>query len=103
MFTGAKERVRRIVSSSLRNRHYRRYYAARDERFRVTVDAEMAFYQVRKTRNPFVHKHVDRDHVVVELKYQKPLDVEAERVARVSPFSVTKNSKYVTGIERVYL
>jgi hypothetical protein len=46
---------------------------------------------------------VDPNHLVVELKYPKPQDVEAERVSRVFPFSVTKNSKYVTGIERVYL
>ena len=34
---------------------------------------------------------------------QKPLDVQADRVSGFFPFSVTKNSKYVTGIERVYL
>jgi SPX domain protein involved in polyphosphate accumulation len=85
------------------NRYYRRYFATRDERFRVTVDTEMAFYQVRRTQNLFVHRYVDHKHVVVELKYQKPLDVEAERVSRRFPFSVTKNSKYVAGIERVYL
>jgi hypothetical protein len=84
------------------NRYYRWYYGTRDGRFRVTVDAEMAFYQVRRVRNYFAHKYVDRD-TVVELKYQRSLDVEAERVSRAFPFSVTKNSKYVTGIERVYL
>ena len=85
------------------NRYYRWYYASHDGRFRVTVDAELAFYRVRRTCNYFVRRCVDHRTVVVELKYQTPLDVEAERVARVFPFSVTKNSKYVTGIERVYL
>jgi hypothetical protein len=85
------------------NRYYRWYYATHDGRFRVTVDAELAFYQVRRVRNHFMHRHVDHRTVVVELKYQTPLDVEAERVARAFPFSVTKNSKYATGIERVYL
>jgi hypothetical protein len=85
------------------NRYYRWYYATRDGRFRVTVDAEMAFYQVRRTTNRFRHRHVDHRHVVVELKYGKAMDVEAGRVSRAFPFSVTKNSKYVTGIERVYL
>jgi hypothetical protein len=85
------------------NRYYRWYYATRDGRFRVTVDTEMAFYQVRKVKNHFRHFHVDHRHVVVELKYGKAMDVEAERVSRAFPFSVTKNSKYVTGIERVYL
>jgi hypothetical protein len=44
---------------------------------------------------------VDHDHVIVELKYDRPLDVEAERVSGYFPFSVSKNSKYVTGIEAV--
>jgi SPX domain protein involved in polyphosphate accumulation len=85
------------------NRYYRWYYATHDERFRVTVDAEMAFYQVRKATNYFRHRYVDHRHVVVELKYGKAMDVEAERVSRVFPFSVTRNSKYVTGIEMVYV
>jgi SPX domain protein involved in polyphosphate accumulation len=93
----------RSVHVVLCNRYYRWYFATRDERFRVTVDTEMTFYQVRKTRNSFVHRYVDHNHVVVELKYPKPQDVEAERVSRRFPFSVTKSSKYVAGIERVYL
>ena len=93
----------RSVHVVLCNRYYRWYFATRDERFRVTVDTQMTYYQVRKVHNTFSHHHMDRQHVVVELKYPKPQDVEAERVSRRFPFSVTKNSKYVTGIERVYL
>jgi len=85
------------------NRYYRWYFATKDQRFRVTIDTNMAFYQVKKANNRFVRKYVDHHSVVVELKYDKPLDVEAERVSRLFPFSVTKNSKYVTGIETVYL
>lgn len=85
------------------NRYYRWYYATHDGRFRVTVDTGMMFYQVRKVANHFRHRYVDHRNVVVELKYGKPMDVEAERVSRAFPFSVTKNSKYVTGIEQVYL
>lgn len=85
------------------NRYYRWYYATHDGRFRVTVDTGMTFYQVRKVANHFRHRYVDHRNVVVELKYRKAMDVEAERVSRVFPFSVTKNSKYVAGIERVYL
>lgn len=93
----------RELNVVLCNRYYRWYFATTDRRFRLTVDAEMTFFQVRKTNNRFVHKHVDQRHVVVELKYQKPHDIEADCVSGFFPFSVTKNSKYVTGIERVYL
>ena len=85
------------------NRYYRWYYATRDQRFRVTVDAEMTFYRMKKANNRFVHRYADHRNIVVELKYLKPLDVQAEKVSGFFPFSVTKNSKYVTGIEQVYL
>jgi hypothetical protein len=97
------ERYLRGLHVVLCNRYYRWYYATRDGRFRVTVDTGMTFYQVRKVKNHFRHTYVDHRNVVVELKYGKAMDVEAERVSRVFPFSMTKNSKYVTGIERVYL
>jgi hypothetical protein len=93
----------RDLNVVLCNRYFRWYFATRDQRFRVTIDAEMTFYQVRRAGNPFVHKHVDHRNVVVELKYGKPLDVEAQRISGFFPFSVSKNSKYVTGIERVYV
>lgn len=84
------------------NRYYRWYFATRDRQFRVTIDSEMSFYQVRRSSNRFVHRVADHQHIVVELKYDKPLDVEGERIAGSFPFSVTRNSKYVTGIELVY-
>jgi SPX domain protein involved in polyphosphate accumulation len=100
---GHVKQVMRELNVVLCNRYYRWYFATRDQRFRVTVDAEMTFYQVKKANNRFVHKYVNHNHVVVEMKYAKPLDVQADRVSGFFPFSVTKNSKYVTGIERVYL
>jgi hypothetical protein len=84
------------------NRYRRWYYATRDGRFRLTVDVEMTFLHVKRTCNHFVHKRVDHSNIIVELKYDKPWDVQAERVARALPFSMTKYSKYVTGIEQVY-
>jgi hypothetical protein len=84
------------------NRYYRWYFASRDQRFRVTVDAEMAFFPVRRTHNRFRRPFVDHQHLIVELKYGQDLDPQAQRVASFFPFTVTKNSKYVNGIEWVY-
>ena len=99
----AVKRYMRDLNVVLCNRYYRWYFVTKDQRFRVTVDTEMTFYQVKRGNNRFAHKHVDHNHVVVEIKYEKPLDAQADRVAGFLPFSMTKNSKYVTGIERVYL
>jgi hypothetical protein len=85
------------------NRYHRWYYATHDQHFRVTVDHEMVYYQVRRFCNHFRYRFLDARNIIVELKYDKPQDVQADRVAGFFPFIVTKNSKYVTGIERVYL
>ena len=85
------------------NRYARRYYATRDHRFRLTIDSELCYYQVRPAGTTFRRRFNDYRNVVVELKYAPELDRPAERVAGFFPFTVTRNSKYVTGIERVYL
>ena len=93
-------RTLRVV---LCNRYYRRYFATRDGRFRVTVDTEMSYYAVKRKNNAFIRKWVDHRNVVVELKYEKAFELDADKVAGVFPFSVSKNSKYVTGVQRVCL
>jgi len=104
--SGLPDKVRhrlRFLNVVLANSYYRWYYASHDQRFRITVDAAMTYYRVTKTRNRFGVKFVDRDQVVVELKYQLGLDPQAQRIASFFPFGVAKNSKYVTGIDLVYL
>lgn len=86
----------------LLNWYHRRYYATRDGRFRVTIDSDLTYYHVDNLRSGFLHHQEDRAHCIVELKYEKHLDPQANRVASYFPFRVTKNSKYVTGIEKVY-
>jgi hypothetical protein len=85
------------------NRYYRRYYATPDGRFRVTLDNRLSYSQVRPLRSSFLHSRTDYLHIVVELKYSPEHDPEANRVSAWFPFSVTKSSKYVMGVERVYL
>lgn len=87
----------------LLNRYYRYYYSSRDGHFRVTLDSQMSFYRVNSTiSNSFIHRQVNDHNLVVELKYDIDHDLNANRVASFFPFRVTKNSKYVEGIERVY-
>lgn len=69
----------------------------------MTVDTEMVYYHMKKAGNHFRVKFVDASRVVVELKYAKQLDPQAEKVTSFFPFSVTRNSKYVIGTEHVYL
>jgi len=93
----------RTLTVVLCNNYKRWYYESHDRRYRVTVDDRLAYRRVMRCGNSFRERFLDVSHIVVELKYDRPLDVLAERVSAYFPFSVTRNSKYVTGIEAVYL
>ena len=106
MASGLPENVRRDLCNLdvvLFNRYYRRYYASRDRHFRVTLDSEMAFYKANGVLgNAFLHHQIDYRELVVELKYEVDQEPHANRVVSFFPFRVTRNSKYVVGIERVF-
>ena len=99
---GVRRRLRSL-QVVLANRYLRWYYASRDGRWRITVDTGMTYWQVKRECSRFRVKFVDRGRVVVELKYGVGLDPQAGRIAGFFPFGVTRHSKYVTGIERVYV
>ena len=86
----------------LMNRYYRWYFATRDGKYRVTIDTGLTYYQVNRLQNHFLRKSVDHVNIVVELKYPLDGDVGSHKISSFFPFSLTKSSKYVQGIERVY-
>lgn len=86
----------------LLNRYYRHYYATIDGTYRVTLDTGLTFYRIERLNNTFTHKQTDYRNVVVELKYDIKHDISAYKVSSFFPFRMTKSSKYVQGIERVY-
>jgi hypothetical protein len=87
----------------LLNRYYRHYYVSRDGSFRVTLDSELTFYKVNGAfGNPFLHRQECAGQIIVEIKYDRRYEPMAEQVISFFPFRVTRNSKYVQGVERVY-
>ena len=93
----------RDMNVVLCNRYYRWYYVTKDGKYRVTVDSTMTYFQVKRANNYFRHKFLDPKATVVELKYARELDPTADKVASFFPFRTTRNSKYMTGIEQIYL
>jgi hypothetical protein len=93
----------RTVDIVLMNNYQRRYFVSRDGRFRLTLDTEMAFYRISRLGNWLTHRQTDGRNVIVELKYGIDDDVSAYRVSTFFPFRVTKSSKYVQGIDRVFV
>lgn len=84
--------------------HYRRWYLATpDQAYRVTLDTGLTYYHLRKFNNQFLFSQIDRQSIVVELKYEREHDQGAERISSGFPFRMTRSSKYIQGIERVYL
>ena len=93
----------RDLDSVLVNRYHRNYFETADSKFRVKVDDEMSYFNIKRYKNNFSYKVSDHKNIIVELKYDKEIDHTASRVSQFFPFSVTKNSKYVQGIETVYI
>jgi hypothetical protein len=90
------------LNGVLVNRYYRWYFATLDGRYRVTVDTDLSYHRVGNLRSSFAHSQVDHVSIIVELKYQAQDEGSANRVSSHFPFRVTRNSKYIQGIERVF-
>ena len=86
----------------LLNRYSRRYFQSADGRFRLTLDRHLDYYRLHQGPNLLLQKFSESDAVVVELKYGVADDRRADELCGPFPFLWTKNSKYVTGIERLW-
>jgi len=74
-----------------------------DKRFRATVDAGLSYYHLGKLSNRFMHAHHERHFLVVEMKYMVSDDPDAHHIISALPFRITRSSKYVNGVEHIYL
>jgi hypothetical protein len=87
----------------LLNRYKRKYFQSADKRYRITIDSQMEFHALKPRDNSFLTKTADTHTVILELKYHSMDDAGAEKITNFFSFRVCKSSKYVTGIERVFL
>ena len=97
------EKLRLTLSSlnpALLNTYKRKYFISADSKFRITIDYEMCYYPLTGTNNFFSHKFRD-GFKILELKYSEDNDDDANFITQKFPFRLSKNSKYVTGIERI--
>ena len=87
---------------ALLNRYSRKYFESADRKFRITIDFDMEFYKIDSTNNSFIERIVDHNNTVLELKYSDKDDDDAGSITNHFPFRMTKSSKYVSGIEKLY-
>ena len=89
------------LSPRLLNRYARRYFRSRDGHFRLTIDRDVTVYRICKYSNSFSTK-LASNVIILELKYDCEKDDDAERISNCFPFRLSKNSKYVSGMTKVY-
>jgi len=87
----------------LLNRYRREYFVSADQNYRMTIDSEMQYYYLGSGRNYFMQQSIDFANTVLELKYSKRQEGSVEKITNRFPFRVSRNSKYVNGIERLGL
>jgi SPX domain protein involved in polyphosphate accumulation len=105
-FEGVPTHIKNEVLSlkpTLLNSYTRRYYLSADKNYRITVDHHLTYYGISLHGNNFTNKSLDLNSTVMELKYNSNLEDEAKFVANQFSFPLTKSSKYLQGLERVFI
>ena len=90
------------LKPTLLNRYSRQYYLSSDNHYRITLDYNQEFIGISKNNNTFQKKCFDSINTILELKYDKKFSANAHAITNEYPFRVTKSSKYVRGIEKIY-
>ncbi|MEQ8705876.1 MAG: polyphosphate polymerase domain-containing protein [Phaeodactylibacter sp.] len=103
---GLVERCRQILKKGLDlqpvlfNTYRRSYWAAPALPFRLTIDTQMHFGPFQSHRRPVLP--LADPAVVIEVKYDELQDEDTAFILQHLPFRLSKNSKYVTGINLCY-
>lgn len=83
----------------LLNSYNRKYFISKNKNYRMTLDFNMKFYHLKENNNFFVDNFFDNLNTVVELKYLSKNDEFVDQITQSFPFRLTKNSKYISGID----
>ena len=89
------------LKPTLLNRYKRKYYLSSDKNYRLTTDSAQEFYRIEYGRNSFLNRNIFNRDIILELKYDKDFDNEASGITNHFLFRLTKNSKYINGIELI--
>ena len=82
------------------NRYYREYYLSANKKYRITVDHEIE-YNYASLFNLNYLKSIKDNKIILELKYNVSNDVDIEIITNHFNFRLSKNSKYINGIESI--
>jgi SPX domain protein involved in polyphosphate accumulation len=91
------------LQPTLMNSYKRSYFLSFNNICRLTLDYNLKYYRVLLTGHNFFHIEKEDNILIVELKYKEMDDSIARDVGANLPFKLTKSSKYIMGLEKVYL
>jgi len=90
------------LQPTLLNQYDRHYYMSFDKKFRLTVDNNLHFHKISYNNPVALERSFKRNAIVLEMKYATADDDEARNISTFFPFPLTKNSKYIEGIDRLF-
>ena len=88
----------RDLNPTLVNSYSRRYFISANKKFRITLDYEVFYRNIKVRMNNFSKRPQLDSLNVVELKYGLQDDKSANSISKQFPFRLSKNSKYVNGV-----
>lgn len=77
----------------------RRYFLSADKKFRITLDYDIEFYDLRTGFKPL--KKTKADISIIEVKYKSEDDFNANLITQNLPHRYSKSSKYLIGLELI--
>ena len=84
------------------NSYDRSYYLSFDKGYRITIDSNLRYFRLNSFFKHCVNELSVLMDSVLELKYYDDHEIGAEVVASHLPFRLSRNSKYVKGIEYLF-
>lgn len=93
----AQTRYARTLLPALLNAYQRAYFQSHDGRFRLTVDWQLRYHNIRVNAR-FSQFVVQDPAIILELKYARDDDERATWITQRFPFRQSKHSKYVQGL-----
>jgi len=90
-----------LLKPALFNSYERKYYLSFCKNFRITLDFNQEFFDPDYSKYELSREFINQREIVLELKYNLENDRVARRLTQEFNFRVSKNSKYVNGIDKV--
>ena len=87
---------------TLLNRYVREYFITDDGKCRITLDKDLSFFRIHSGKNYFkTSYHLSAD-LIMEMKYDPGDESIADAISQNFPFRITKSSKYVIGVQKLF-